>query len=103
MRLVFDAPKGHTLIEGGETIAAGQEFDVPDEERARELLTDPHVSVREAVPGNLKGLSRGELDEIAVEKGLDPSDYDNKQAVIDVLPNSEPEAEGAGPNSEQEN
>lgn len=102
MRLVFDAPEGHLLIVDGEEFVAGKPFDIEDEERALELLTDPNISVREARPSNLASLKRPELDQLAVEAGIDPADFNTKQDVIDALETIEPEAAGVGHEPDQE-
>lgn len=46
MRLVFDAPEGHSLIVDGDEVTAGEPFDV-SAKRGKDLLKDPNVSVRE--------------------------------------------------------
>ena len=119
MRLLFDAPRHHTLLpegRGGPVVCGGETFDVSDPERALELLTDPHIDVVE-VATDIRKLSRKELDEMADEAGIDPSGYRTKQDLIDVLtggiaveapeaepePKPEPEAEdGEGHETPQE-
>jgi len=103
MDLIFDAPHHHHLVEEGfdEPIEGGSVFTVTDE-RGGELLADPNVSVREAAPSNLKGLNRGQLDELAEQAGLDPKDFNNRDAVIAALQDHQPEAAGAGHNPIQE-
>lgn len=49
--LMFQAPAHHTLNVDGDVIHGGQTFDVEDEERALELLTQPGLSVIEVEPG----------------------------------------------------
>lgn len=47
--LRFNAAARHILVEGGERIHGGEKFEV-DEERALELLTNPHVDIVEVAP-----------------------------------------------------
>lgn len=47
--LIYCAPAHHVLLEGGERIFGGSQFETTDE-RALELLTDPQLSVTEADP-----------------------------------------------------
>lgn len=103
MDLLFDAPAHHHLVVEGvkEPVAGGEQFTVGDLV-GRDLLLDPHVSVKEAAPKNLAGLNREQLDELAVAAGFDPKNFKTKQDVIDALQTNQPEADGAGHNPIQE-
>lgn len=105
MRLLYDAPRHHTLLpegRGGPVVYGGETFDISDPERALELLTDPNINVVE-VATDITKLSRTELDEMATQAGIDPSRHRTKQDLIDALTEPEPEAEGgAGHETPQE-
>lgn len=128
MKLIFCASAHHRLLPQGRhgpVVHGGETFDAPPEV-ALELLTDPHVDVREApryeatleVPpvdpsDDLGSLTRVELDEIAKQAGIDPKSHRTKQDLIDTLTggilaedtdtDTEPEAEGGeGPDTPQE-
>jgi hypothetical protein len=94
-RLRFDQPSSHVLIENGERIHGGGEFFATDE-RALELLTDPHVRIVEAVKtAKLERLGRSKLDALARERGVaEPETLPNKAAVIAAI--SEPGASPGG-------
>lgn len=95
--LLFDAPSNHILIDEGREIHGGSEFAVEDE-RAEDLLTQMHVSVREVpTPDDLMELKRSQLNEIAAEAGVtDPDKLPNKEAVIDALRNPSAAEDGEG-------
>jgi hypothetical protein len=49
--LRYDAPPRHVLVEEGRQIHGGEEFEVTNE-RAEELLTNPHLAVSEVGAGS---------------------------------------------------
>lgn len=52
-----------------------------DDEQNAEVAAD----AAEANNGDLSKLSRVELDDLATERGLDPTDFKNKPALIEAL------------------
>lgn len=99
MRLKVDAPPHHRLVVDGRTYEGGQTITVTDE-RAVELIADPHVPILKDTPA-ITG-TRAELDQLAEKAGFDPTDFRTKQDVIDAL-TTQPEATGVGhPNPDQE-
>lgn len=89
-RLKFDAPTHHMLVVDGQEVTGGRMFTVSDE-RAEELIADPNVPIA----GALRDLTRPQLDDLAEQAGLVPSDFRTKQDVIDALEN-QPVADGEG-------
>lgn len=80
------------LLENGQYILPGERFDATDQ-RAAELLANPHASVQIA-QGEYSHLTRDELNQLAEKAGVsDPESLPNKQAVVDCLMDPEHEAE----------
>lgn len=94
---------GGRLLEDGEYYQTGESFETTDD-RAAELLANPHVSV-EIAHGDYAHLTRDELNELARKAGVsDPESLRTKQDVIDALvePTHEAEADsGEGHSSHQ--
>lgn len=80
-RLQYRAPAGHLLVTDGQTVEAGETFEVGDE-RALELLTDPAIDVIEA--GGIKDLKKVELVELAEQAGLDPAGMTKSEIVTAI-------------------
>lgn len=98
MRLIYRAPAHHVLElrDLNLTVKGGKLFDVEDEERCLELLTDPAMNVEEAPPESLKRLTREQLDEIAKSYDVDPTDYSNKESLLEALEELQPTAAAEG-------
>jgi hypothetical protein len=89
--LTFNAPAHHTLVVDGERVQGGQDFTVADD-RAEQLLADPHVAIAQAA-NELSKLTRERLNELAAEAGVeDPGSLPNKDAVIAALEDQSPTA-----------
>jgi hypothetical protein len=91
--LTFVARPHHTLTyrDGAgveRTVNGGAAFTVADD-IAEELLTQPHLTVEEAAQDHT-GLSRKQLNDLAVEAGLDPADFPTKAELLDALDNTHP-------------
>lgn len=92
MKLIYDAPAHHVLVEDGQRVPGGGEFTATEDRAA--YLRDHGIPVREAkaVERELHELSRAELDARAAQAGIpDPENLPNKAAVIAAL-TPEPEA-----------
>jgi hypothetical protein len=91
--LTFVAKPHHTLTyrddKGDEqTVQGGAAFVVTDD-IAEELLTQPHLTVEEAAQDHSK-LTRTQLDELATQAGLDPSEFSTKAELLEALGNTHP-------------
>lgn len=89
--LTFAAPPQDILIYDPDTdppsqVNGGETFEVSDD-RALELLTNPHIAIEE-VATELSKLKRDELNKIASDAGIEsPESYPSKPALIEAIEN----------------
>lgn len=96
MRLVHNGRPGDSLEVDGKTYGAGEEFEVKDEERALELLTDPNINVTEAkADGGLKRLNKADLEQLASNEEIDISECSTKADLIDAIETARSDAQPA--------
>jgi len=81
--LTFAADPKDLLEVDGETVAGGESFTVSDE-RAAELLADASIPLKEGTR-QLSKLTRAQLEDLALERGLNPGEYSNKPELIAAL------------------
>lgn len=89
-RLTYTPRNPRSLLdEAGQLIAADEQFTTSDE-RAEQLIADPHVQVQLVISDALpKRITRGELDELARKAGINPEDYTSKADLIGALQHTE--------------
>lgn len=94
----FNAPKHYRFEHEDLILKGGQAAEVP-QERAEQLISDPNNKITEVddseeqkeaaaespVAKPLADLNRDQLDDLAEEQGLNPSDYATKEDLIAAI------------------